>query len=420
MDAFPWIASMNNGTHPETFRDRLQKRLTALENLAVDVIYERRHDRNARILGAFLKFLSLVFTSVVKSRLFLYQHRIMRNHHLGCLVIVVGNLTVGGTGKTPVVERLARNLRDRDRNVAILSRGYKSKKEPLHRKWWRLLTHKEADPPKIVSDGKKVLLGPHEAGDEPFMLAQNLPGVVVLVDKDRVKAGAYAVKKFGVDTLILDDGFQYLKLKDHLQLLLIDKSNPFGNGRLLPRGILREPISHMRRASYVFLTKSDGNPNPELEARIRRYKPDVELIECEHRPRYLKALQGEEQRPLESLKGDPVACFSAIAMPESFESFVEKFGADIVLRKRYLDHHWFSRRELDAVFREAREAGARYLVTTEKDAVRIDPDYALAMPCFYLRVEIGILSGVKDFEEAVSRICFPKRRMKTTRKPFAI
>src|SRR5690606_22435665 len=119
---------------------------------------------------------------------------------------------VGGTGKTPVVEKFARSLAERGRKVAILSRGYKSKPDPLWRRWWRKLTHGKPPPPKVVSDGRKVLLDSEEAGDEPFMLARNLPGVVVLVDKNRVKSGSYAVRKYGVDTLLLDDGFQYLPL----------------------------------------------------------------------------------------------------------------------------------------------------------------------------------------------------------------
>lgn len=409
---------MNEEWGEPGFMDRVQARLDALGALAVDVVYDRRKDRAARLLGTFLKALSFLFSAIVKARVWLYQNRILRNHHLGCLVIVVGNLTVGGTGKTPVVERLARNLRDRGRTVAILSRGYKSRKEPLLHKLYRKLTHKEAEPPKVVSDGRTVLLGPREAGDEPYMLARNLPGVFVLVDKDRVKAGAYAVRRFGADTLILDDGFQYLKLKDHLQVLLVDKSNPFGNGHLLPRGILREPVSHMRRASYVLLTKSDGRPDPELEQTIRLYKPHLDLIECEHRPRYLRSLDGREERPLESLAGDPVGVFSAIAVPTSFEVFVEKFGAQIVARRRFLDHHWFSEEDLAEVFAEAAASGARYVVTTEKDAVRLDPAYKPPLPCFFLRVEIGILSGVKDFEEAVSRICFPRKEIRPSRPPF--
>ncbi|KAF0096374.1 MAG: tetraacyldisaccharide 4'-kinase [Puniceicoccaceae bacterium 5H] len=382
----------------------VKKKLEALESFTVDVIYDRRHDLQARLWGGFLRTLSLLFRAIVTTRYYLYERRVMRAHHLGCQVIVVGNLTVGGTGKTPVVEKLARHLQAKGRTVAILSRGYKSKKEPVYHKWWRWFTHAEPEPPRIVSNGQEVLLDSEIAGDEPFMLAKNLPGVVVLTDKDRAKAGIYAIRHFGADTLILDDGFQYFRMKDHFQLLLIDKSNPFGNGQLLPRGILREPISHLQRASYVFLTKSDGEPDDELEALIRRHRPGTELIECTHQPRFLQALNGEERIDLEQLAGKKVAAFSAIAVPESFEKFVEQYGAEIVLRRRFLDHHRFREEEIEELYEQARVAGAEWLITTEKDAVRIPTGWAKPMPVFYLRVEIEIIAGAADFEAAVNRI----------------
>ncbi|PWU05918.1 MAG: tetraacyldisaccharide 4'-kinase, partial [Verrucomicrobia bacterium] len=233
----------------------VKEKLDKLEHFGADVISDRKKGVGIGLLTSFLAGLSYIFSGVTQLRFFLYKKRILKSRSLGCLVVVVGNLTVGGTGKTPVVEKFARNLTARGRKVAILSRGYKSKSEPMYKRFFRWLTHSNPTPPKVVSDGKNVLLDSEVSGDEPFMLAHNLPGVIVLVDKDRVKAGRYAIEKFGVDTLILDDGFQYLRLKGRLNLLLIDKTNPFGNGHLLPRGNLREPIKHLRRASYVFLTK---------------------------------------------------------------------------------------------------------------------------------------------------------------------
>src|SRR5208337_4989855 len=218
----------------------------------------------------------------------------------------------------PVVEKFARALRDRGRKVAILSRGYKSKAPPFWKKWWYGLSHTDEPPPRIVSDGTEVLLDSEEAGDEPYMLAVNLPGVVVLVDKNRVKAGTYAIRRFGCDTLVLDDGFQYLALKGRLNLLLVDKTNPFGNGHLLPRGILREPVKHLRRANYIFLTKSNGRRDQELEAQIARYKPDADVIECVHRPKYLQRMDAKAgaeagREPLTWLKGRRILAFSGIA-----------------------------------------------------------------------------------------------------------
>lgn len=386
----------------------LKKKSNALELFTVDVILGRRAGTGATVYAAFLYVLSFVFSALAQLRFWLYRHRLLHDQPLGCLVVVVGNLTVGGTGKTPVVEKFARALRDRGRKVAILSRGYKSKSPPRWKRWWWAFTHAEEPPPRVVSDGQAVLLDSEQAGDEPYMLARNLPGVIVLVDKNRVKAGAYAIKRFGCDTLVLDDGFQYLPLKGRLNLLLVDKTNPFGNGHLLPRGILREPVKHLRRASYVFLTKSNGERDPELEATIQKFNPGVDIIECAHRPQYLQRFGNGERQPLAWLKGRRVLAFSGIATPESFEKFLRDLGAKIVARERYLDHYRYVDEDFDELFALAKREGAECLVTTEKDAVRIPENRVHPLPLYYLRLEIEILHGAADFDEAVGRICFPR------------
>jgi tetraacyldisaccharide 4'-kinase len=391
----------------------LKRKFNAVELYTIDVILGRRADTGAAIYGSFLHVLSWLFNGIAQARLWLYRHRILHDQPLGCLVVVVGNLTVGGTGKTPVVEKFARALHDRGRKVAILSRGYKSKSPPIWKKWWFALTHKEEEPPRIVSDGERVLLNSEDAGDEPFMLARNLPGVIVLVDKNRVKSGAYAIKKFGCDTLVLDDGFQYLPLKGRLNLLLVDKTNPFGNGQLLPRGILREPIKHLKRASYVFLTKSNGERDEELEALIKQHNPDVDIIECAHKPQYLQQFGVAPEvpggrEPLSFLKGRRVMAFSGIATPESFEKFIRDLGAVIVARERFLDHYRYAEEDFEALFATAKAERAEFLVTTEKDAVRIPDGYRCPLPIYYLRLEIEIIRGAADFDEAIGRICFPK------------
>ncbi len=390
------------------YRYKLARKANDFAQFTADVIYDRRHGRAAELMSSFLHALSFLFSGIVQLRWYLYEHRILRNKPLGCLVVVVGNLTVGGTGKTPVVEKFARTLHERGRKVAILSRGYKSKKEPLARKIWRKLSHGEEAPPKIVSDGKSVLLDSDVAGDEPFMLAQNLPGVVVLCDKNRVKAGSFAIRRFGCDTLILDDGFQYLPLKGRLNLLLVDKTNPFGNQHLLPRGILREPIKHLSRASYIFLTKSDGTRDDALLELIRENNPKAEIIECAHKPQYLQAIEGGERLPLDALKGAHVAAFSGIASPECFESMLRDFGAEIRYNQRFLDHHRFTRHEIIHLYQKAGEAGLDMIVTTEKDAVRLFEDIKAPIPIYYLRLEIDILSGEEDFDAAAARICLPR------------
>ncbi|MGK0176665.1 MAG: tetraacyldisaccharide 4'-kinase [Lentimonas sp.] len=388
--------------------EKLMQKADAFAQFTVDVIYDRQQGKAAEWYAFFLNLLSYIYSFAVRLRLYLYKHRIFRNKPLGCLVVVVGNLTVGGTGKTPIVEKFARTLTERGRKVAILSRGYKSKKEPLLKKFWRKLSHGEEVPPKIVSDGKRVLLDSEVAGDEPYMLAKNLPGVVVLCDKNRVKAGSFAIRRYGCDTLILDDGFQYLPLKGRLNLLLVDKTNPFGNQHLLPRGILREPIKHLSRASYIFLTKSNGTQDEALLELIREHNPKAEIIECAHQPQFLQSIEDGKKHSLDILQGARIAAFSGIASPESFENMLRGFGAEIRYNRRFLDHHRFTRSEIKNLYNKAFESKLDMIVTTEKDAVRLFQDIKPKIPIYFLRLEIDILSGEEDFEAATARICLPR------------
>ena len=198
----------------------------------------------------------------------------------------------------------------------------------------------------------------------------------------------------------------------------MDKTNPFGNGRLLPRGILREPIKHLRRASYVFLTKSNGQRDRELEALIARHNPGADLIECAHRPQYLQRTgvtpgTPEGRQPLDWLKGRKVFAFSGIATPESFEKFLRDLGALVMGRERFLDHYRYTQEDLDGLYAKARAEGAECLVTTEKDDVRLPgPAGGGPLPLYYLRLEIDIIRGAADFDEAVGRICFPEGKGK--------
>jgi tetraacyldisaccharide 4'-kinase len=384
-----------------------REHMRVFEAFAVDVIYGRDRSARARLLGGGLRCLSVLYALLVWLRGLLYRWGILRAQHLGCLVVVVGNLTVGGTGKTPVVERLARTLQENGRKVGILRRGYKSRSEPFPRRYLRWLLHQPPAPPRVVSDGKTIFFDSEVAGDEPYMLARNLPGVVVVTDKDRVKAGLHAIRQYGVDTLILDDGFQYYQLKDHLQLLLIDKTNPFGNGALLPRGILREPVSQMARASYVFLTKSEEAADPALVNILKRYRPDGDWIECAHRPKYFDPVGTGERHPLDWIRGKRVGALSGIAMPESFEGFLRELGAVEVVPFRFLDHHRFEPEELDRIVEAMEQHELEALITTEKDAVRIDPGFCPRFAFYFLRVEVHLTAGAKGFEEAVRRVCFP-------------
>lgn len=322
--------------------------------------------------------------------------------------MVVGNLTVGGTGKTPVVLKMAQVLASRGRKVAILSRGYKGATDSMAKRFWRWLTQGNRPDPLVVSDGKSVLVGPEEAGDEPYMLARNLAalGVVIIVDRDRVEGGRFALRRFGVDTILLDDGLQYLPLRGQINLLLVDSHDPFGNGSLLPRGILREPIANLSRASYVFITKSSGPPDPALVALIRRHNPKAEIVPCAHRPRELVEVDGPGTLPLEHLRGKRIASFSGIATPERFEETLAGEGAILVANRRFLDHHAFNDEDLDEVLEQALRARAEMIITTEKDAVRLQARFRPPLPLYYVRLEVEVLGDNDGFNAAVERICF--------------
>jgi tetraacyldisaccharide 4'-kinase len=384
------------------------RRLEALEQFGIDVVLERRRGIRAGLLRAILRALSWIYGRIVQLRLFLYRKRIFRERALGCLVISIGNLTVGGTGKTPVVEKFARALQLGGRRVAILSRGYKSVPRP--RQNWFERWRASADSPRVVSDGKSLLLDSLSAGDEPYMLAHNLKDVVVLVDKDRVKSGRVAIEKWQADTLLLDDGLQYLHLKHRLDIVLVDRQAPFGNEFLLPRGTLRESPRNLRRASYIFITKNTGEPNDALIQRIRRYNRTAEIIECAHRPLYVQNVHSGEQLPLNHLRDRFIGSICGIAAPESFENALKQLGAHVDLAKRYIDHHYYSEAELLSFISRCIRRDLEMIVTTEKDAVRMPrlPESELKVPIYFLRVEIEILSGHESWQQCVARICQPQ------------
>ncbi len=387
----------------------MKERLEELEQFAIDVILDRRKGLKASLLRVFLLGLSIIYRGLVALRLSLFRNRVMRERNLGCLVISIGNLTVGGTGKTPVVEKFARALHEGGRKVAILSRGYKSKRPPLLRRLKNKLTGvTHFAPPRVVTDGQEVFLDSHMAGDEPYMLAKNLSGVAIVVDKDRVKGGLYAIDKFQADTLLLDDGLQYLRLKHRLDIVLVDRYSPFGNEHILPRGTLREPPKNIRRASYIFITKCNGEPNDDLVTRIRKYNRTAEIIECAHHPLYLQNIITGEQLPLSELKGKYIGTISGIAVPESFEDGLGKLGANIELTRRYTDHHRYTRREISAFINRCINRDVDMIVTTEKDFVRFPTIRATDVPIYFLRVEIEILTNHESWKDCVNRICRPR------------
>ncbi|MBE2179719.1 MAG: tetraacyldisaccharide 4'-kinase [Chthoniobacterales bacterium] len=388
--------------------------LERFERYAVDVILERREGGRANALKIVLGAFSLIYTRAVQTRLSLYRRRIFRSQELGCPVVSIGNLTVGGTGKTPVAEMLARELLKRGRRVAILSRGYKSVPRPfIQRLRNKIFRHLDLFPPRIVSDGHRVLLDSRRAGDEPHMLAKNLPGVCVLVDKDRVKSGLHALRHFNSDVLLLDDGLQYQRLRHRMDIVLVDRQAPFGNEHLLPRGTLREPPSNLRRASYIIVTKSGSDPDADLIHRLRSLNRTAAIIECDHAPRHWQDLRTGEKFPLDHLKNRHVGAMSGIARPESFEEGVRSLGAVVEITKAFADHHRFTKKEILRFLEWCDRRSLDALVTTEKDAVRFPEIDDPPVPMLFLRVEIEILRGHAHWEDLLARAAGELPRVKS-------
>ena len=393
-------------------RKTRQSGFERLESYLVKLIQEKGADQDqpwgVDFLLRLLKILSVLFGALVALRYLLYRAGFLRRHPLGIQVISIGNVTAGGTGKTPVTEIFARTLAAEGRKVAILSRGYRRKEAP----WWQRLFTQVVEPPLVVSDGKRVLLDAATGGDEPYMLASNLPGVAVVVDRNRVKAGRYAVKRLGCNTLILDDGFQYQKLKHSIEVVLVDSTNPFGNGNMLPRGILREPVRNIRRADIIFLTKCRGDVTA-VKAEIRRYNKTAEIVECNHTPKVLRDVWSREEHPLDWLAGKTLCTLSGIASPKGFENSLRHLGAKVVWCERYADHHRYDASEVLYALNRTADMGADALVTTEKDAVRFPRLETSPVRCLYLRIAIEILAGGESFDQIINRICFKNRERGT-------
>ncbi|MBQ1568317.1 MAG: tetraacyldisaccharide 4'-kinase [Kiritimatiellae bacterium] len=389
----------------EAVRKARPNRIERLESYLVRLIQEKGADQKQpfgiRILLGILSVFGCLFSAAVAVRYFFYRTGLLRRYPLGIQVISIGNVTAGGTGKTPVTEIFARTLAGEGRKVAILSRGYRRKEAP----WWQRMFMQVIEKPLVVSDGRHVLLDSEVGGDEPYMLASNLPGVAVVVDRDRVKAGRYAIKRLGCDTLILDDGFQYQKLKHSIEVVLVDSTNPFGNGRMLPRGILREPVGHLKRADIIFLTKCRGDTSEVIEE-IRRYNRTAEIVECNHSPKVLKDVWSREEFPLEWLRGKTLCTLSGIASPKGFENSLRHLGSKVVWCERYADHHRYHPSEILYALNRTADMGADALVTTEKDAVRFPRFENAPVKCLYLRIAIEILRGRENFTQIINRICF--------------
>ena len=345
---------------------RSTQKIANFQTYFIDLVHSKEaHGFFLNILLGILYVFSLIYAGLVNLKLSGFSHGLFRRRKLDCFVISLGNVTVGGTGKTPTAQRLASDIRDMGYRVVILNRGYRAK--------W----HGDVG---IVSDGQRLQMTAAEAGDEAYMLAKHLPDVPVLIGPERYQTGTYAIEHFGAEVAILDDGYQHWQLDRDMDIVLIDAVNVFGNGYMLPRGTLREPISHIDRADICLLTKVDQASETSrqyIHTVIEEENEHALVVESVHRPRGFIELAdwhaniASEGIDVNQMKGKRVMAVSAIGNPASFEQTLANLGAVVVESLRFPDHHDYTEQEMLDAANLAVQMDAEAVVITEKDAVKV-------------------------------------------------
>lgn len=354
------------------------------------VVSGRERGIGATLARLLLSGVAPLFGLGARANLALYETGLCRRKTAGCPVISVGNLTVGGTGKTTVAAYLARRLQEEGRRVAIVSRGH----------------GRRAGEPRIITDPARAVVA--EVGDEPLMLARRLPGCAVGVGKWRERVIEQLLRAGLADVVILDDGAQYFRLARDVELLLVDALDDLAKQRLFPRGRLREPLRHLRRADAIIVTHADLAPAgriADIAELIGRLAPEAVLLECRHRPTRLRRLGAEEVEPPDELAGGRVLAFSGLGRPEAFAGTLASLGADVV-GVAFDDHHFYTEDDVVALRSRAESADCREIVTTAKDAVRLE-----GLPGSegfrVLECELELLSGEEDLDRIMARAAQP-------------
>ena len=292
-------------------------------------------------------------------------------------VLSIGNITAGGTGKTPAAVMLARWAESQGYNAVVLSRGYGGKYQ---------------NDAAIVSDGKNILLSPEISGDEPWLIADALKGIPVIVSRKRYAAGLRAIKTFNSNFFILDDGFQHIHLKRNMDIVLADANRPFGNGHLLPWGPLREPLSGLKRADALLFTRA-GNFLPE---KIQNFYIDKPVFTGDHVPDKIIFPSTGKEADLSYVHGKRVTAFSGIARPDSFKESLLNLGADVVCFRAFADHYPFSQKDIQGLRKEHDTLRGELLITTEKDWVRIRERAMGIEELAFLAINFVITSGENE------------------------
>ena len=358
---------------------RERKNFMSLESFFHEVISPKRPLHLLPVYGL-LRLVAVFYAIGQRVRAGFYRRGVFKTRRLDCRVISIGNLTLGGTGKTPMVMMVADTLRRKGFKPAILSRGYGGQSGEFV---------------NVVNDGQQTLLSPEMAGDEPVMMAQRLKDIPVLTGRIRYETGKYAIEQFGVDVLILDDGYQHLPLHRDLNILLCDAARPFGTGVVFPAGELREPLSAMDRADMICLTRCrGGDPTDRIDECNRRQMP---VIQTGLRVQSVIELSSGKETGMEVVQHHPVAAFCGIAHPLDFFRTLEQVPVQVVNQKYFPDHHDYSADDLKAIENRAKQAGAKLIITTEKDAVKLK-DHTFDLPVYAVRIALEILEGQKEWD----------------------
>jgi tetraacyldisaccharide 4'-kinase len=349
-------------------------------------------------LWFFLKLLSIPYGLAVKVRLYVYNMGLIKIRSLPAYVVSVGNITVGGTGKTPFVAMLAGWAAENGFRAAILSRGYGGKRN---------------SGVIVVSDGTNIMASVDDAGDEPILLARKLSTVPVLISKKRYLAGDLASERFGAELMLLDDGYQHLSVHRKLNILLLDAKRRFGNGSLLPLGPLREPLEQMERADLVVITKcNDEHRGNELVDFVQRRFPGKPIFRAGHFPDRVMFPRVGKEHPLDFLAEKRVVAFAGVAQPRDFLDTVKSLKADVIHFEAFSDHHRFKQAEIAALVSEKKHLGGDLLLTTEKDWVRIDGRIDVGDGIAVLAIRTGLLSDSDLFFDMI------KQGIKRSRESF--
>jgi len=357
-------------------------------NKFINFISHKPKGKADKIILSFLYLISRGYELIIFIRDLCYKKGIKRSFKLPCKVISIGSITVGGAGKTPVTAYISEKLFNRGFAVAILSRGYKGSKE---RKMG------------VVSLGEKPLLSYKESGDEPAMLASMLKGIPVIVGKNRFSAGKWAIRNLGTKIIILDDGFSHLRLKRDINILLID-ANKGLNHHLLPRGILREPLSALKRADMVMLTKiKQENSYEEVESMVREFLPNLSLFKSFYHVKGLKNLNsGEVIRDKNLLKDKKVLAFSGIADDDYFVYLIKRCGAKEAEVMKFPDHHYYTYKDIVKIKEKSRFFDM--VITTSKDEVKLREFDFNGLDLYTLLIDVSVIEEEKFISKLINEV----------------